>query len=162
MFLKLGVKMFLKFANFIEKHLCWSLFLMRLQAPRLRWILKNYCWNQFFKETVTSNNWPRKIWIWFSSRWKAPMVQHPETAARKCSVNKVLLKNRKIHGKAPMLESLFNKVTGAETCFPANFAKFSYRTAPVAATDHSGLNNFASNSNGTSFVKENYHDFIQS
>ena len=55
-----------------------------------------------------------------------------------------------------MLESLFNKVADPEACFPVNFAKIVYRTALVAATDHSGLYNFASNSNGTSFVKENY------
>ena len=57
--------------------------------------------------------------------------------------------------------SLFNKVAGPGVCFPVNFAKFFYRTAVVAATDYSGLYNFASNSNGTSSVKENYHDFIQ-
>ena len=30
---------------------------------------------------------------------------------------------RKIHRKAPMLESLFNKFAGPEACFPVNFAK---------------------------------------
>ena len=48
----------------------------------------------------------------------------------------------------------------------SNIAKFLrhvfYRTAPVAeTTDYSGLYNFASNSNSTSLVKENYLDFIQ-
>ena len=90
------------------------------------------------------------------------MVQHPETAARKCSVNKVFLKNGKIQGKASRLESLFNKVAGLEVCFPVNSAEGFYRTIPVAATDYSGLYNFISNFFiGTSFIKENYHDFIQ-
>ena len=35
----------------------------------------------------------------------------------------MFLKNRKIHRKAPMLESLFNKVARPEPCFPVNFAK---------------------------------------
>ena len=42
---------------------------------------------------------------------------------RKCSVNKVFLKNRKIQRKSSMLESLFNRVAEAEACFPVNFAK---------------------------------------
>ena len=60
-----------------------------------------------------------------------------------------------------MLESLFNKVAGPEACFLVNFEKLFYRAAPVAATDYSELYNFASNLSGTSFVKENCHDFIQ-
>ena len=52
-----------------------------------------------------------------------------------------------------MLESLFNKVADPKACFPVNFAKIVYRTALLAATDHSGLYNFASSSSGTSFVK---------
>ena len=31
----------------------------------------------------------------------------------------------------------------------------------MAATDYSGLYNFVSNSNGTSFAKENYLNFIR-
>ena len=64
-----------------------------------------------------------------------------------------------------MLESLFIKAAGPEPCFPVNFAKLLripfYRTAPMAATDYSGLYNFVSNSNGTSFAKENYLNFIR-
>ena len=66
------------------------------------------------------------------------MVQHPETANGKDSVNKVFLKNCKIHKKA-ILESLFNKVAGPEACFLWVLQKCFYRTAPVAATDYSGL-----------------------
>ena len=42
-----------------------------------------------------------------------------------------------------MLEPLFSKVAGPEACLSMNFAKLLrtrfYRTAPVAATDYSGL-----------------------
>ena len=97
------------------------------------------------------------------------MVLHPEEAARKCSVDQMFLKNHKNHGKAPLLESLFNKVVGPEAC---NFIKkrlqynffycesciilkdmLFYKTALVAATNCSGLYNFVSNSNDTSLSK---------
>ena len=48
------------------------------------------------------------------------MVHYPEAAARKCSVNKMFLQ---IHGKAPLLKSLFNKVAGPEACRACNFIK---------------------------------------
>ena len=48
------------------------------------------------------------------------MVQYSKAAARNYSVNKTLLKNHKIHGKAPLLEYLFNKIAGPEAC---NFIK---------------------------------------
>ena len=46
-----------------------------------------------------------------------------------------------------MLESLFIKFAGPETFFHVNIAKnfkdsFSYRTAPVAWSDYSGLGSF--------------------
>ena len=52
-----------------------------------------------------------------------------------------------------MLESRFDKVAGLEAFFPCEFCKtfketFFYRTAPVAATDYSGLCNFVSNLTG--------------
>ena len=78
--------------------------------------------------------------------------------------------------KAPMLESLFNKVASPEaydfikkrlqySCFSVNFLKkfkdtIIYGTTPVAATDYIELYNLVSNTNGTSFVKENYPNFI--
>ena len=64
---------------------------MKLQAWRLPWILNNYSRKQFFKETG-EQYWPREIWIWFSSGYKAPMVQYSEIASWKCSVNKVFFK----------------------------------------------------------------------
>ena len=64
-----------------------------------------------------------------------------------------------------MVESIFSKVAGPGACFPRNFAKLLrkhfYRTAPVAATNYSGLYNFISKSNGTHLDKENYLDFIR-
>ena len=53
--------------------------------------------------------------------------------------------------KAPMLESLFNRVAGPET----------YDFIPVAATDYIELYNLVSNTNGTSYVKENYPNFVR-
>ena len=44
------------------------------------------------------------------------MAQYPEAAAQKCSVNKMFLKNHKIHKKATLLEPLFDKVSGPEAC----------------------------------------------
>ena len=72
-----------------------------------------------------------------------------------------ILKKSQNSQKAPILESLFSKVAGPEVCFPMNFGKLFYRTAPVAATDYSGLYDFVSNPNGTSLDKENYLDFIR-
>ena len=61
------------------------------------------------------------------------------------------------------MESPFNKDTGPEAFYPRILQNLQgqvfYRTAPVAATDYSGLCNFVSNSTGTSLVKENYFDF---
>ena len=58
MFFKKGILK--NFANFTDKHLCWSLFWTRLQARRLLWILITAIEIQCFKEPVANNNWPAR------------------------------------------------------------------------------------------------------
>ena len=65
-----------------------------------------------------------------------------------------------------MLESLFNKVAGPKAWFPVNIVKIfkdtffteQLRWLLLIILD---LYNFVLNSSGTSFVKENYLDFMQ-
>ena len=108
--------------------------------------------------------------LFCSNYWRNPQItaavyyfqkQPPEMFCKQGVINK----NSKIHRKVPMLESLFNKVTGPEACFPVNFAQLLstrfYKIAPVAPTDYSELYNFVSNLNGTSLVKENCLDFTR-
>ena len=48
-----------------------------------------------------------------------------KSSYRRCSIkNVVLTKFCNIHRKAPVFESLFNKVAGFQACFPVNIAKF--------------------------------------
>ena len=44
------------------------------------------------------------------------LFHHFSSSHRRCSVKKVFLKFRKIGMKTPVLESLFNKVTGLQAC----------------------------------------------
>ena len=71
--------------------------------------------------------------------------------------------------KAPMLKSFLItslalrpvKETPVQL-FSREFCKiFKDITTPVATTDYFELYGLVSNSNGRSFVKENYHNFIQ-
>ena len=101
------------------------------------------------------------------------MVQDPEAANWKKQV--ALKKQLNAQERKHLCRSLFDKVADPEacdflknrlqySCFPVNFATFLktclfYGTTPVAATDYFELYNLVSNSNNTSFAKENYPNF---
>ena len=119
------------FVIFTEKHLCWTLFLIK----RLQHGFFPVNIVKFLRMPILRNIRERMLLCVF---------QYPEAVVCRCSSKQVFLKFCKSHRKLPVLDSLFNKVTCLKDfnfikkrlqhrSFPVTFAKnfkniFFYRT----------------------------------
>ena len=116
MFFKIGALKNL--TNFEGKRLRWILFLIKIQAFRPAAILKrdsNRLFPVKFAKFLRARFFIEHLWwlLHLESFW---INQPAEVFCEK----RVLKRNSKFHGKTPVLESLFKKVTGLKAC---NFIK---------------------------------------
>ena len=104
MFFKIGVLKI--FANFTGKHLCWSFYLIKLQASTLYYFIKIKTYFAKLLRTFILQNTRERLLL-------KRVLQSYRSNHRKRSVKKGVLKNlTKFTGKHLFQSLFFNKVTG--------------------------------------------------